>query len=79
MLLLQPLFVLAHGYGQNSMAKTDKPDPHKTHNYSHEQLMKFSFEIELAHLRLHKKDDPRKEAVESYLKERFNEIKERWK
>jgi hypothetical protein len=58
------------------MAKTD---PHKTHHYSLEQLLKVAFETEIVHLKLHKQDDPRKEAVESYLKERFNEIKDRWK
>lgn len=56
-------------------------DPHKTHHYSHDQLAKVVFEMEISKL---KRDSSGHNSevlglVESYLKERVNEIKERWK
>ena len=59
------------------MAKTD---PHRTHHYSIEQILKSAFEHELHNdLALSRKDDPRAEQARSYLIERLQEIKERWK
>ena len=60
------------------MVKT-KSDPHKEAHYSLDHILKTAFESEISHIKLHKKDDPRAEAVKSYLQERFNEIKDRWK
>lgn len=56
-----------------------KPDPHMTHNYSHEQLIKFSYTQELARLRVRHKDDHRFEILEQFMQERVKEITERWK
>jgi hypothetical protein len=61
------------------MVKT-KSDPHKEAHYSMDHILKTAFEHEIRnHLSLSRKDDPRAEAVKSYLQERFEEIKERWK
>jgi ferritin len=58
---------------------SEKVDPHMTHNYSHEQLIKFSYIQELARLRSRYKDDHRFEILENFMQQRVKEITERWK
>lgn len=58
----------------------EKTDPHMTHHYSHDQLAKTIFMMELNSLKLRLADrDNGKSYVEEYLKERVNEIEKRWK
>ena len=57
----------------------EKIDPHRTHSYSYDQLLKSAFEIELSTLKISSNRDNEKGLIENYLKERVNEIKERWK
>ena len=55
-------------------------DPHKTHHYSHDQLTKAIFELELGRLKTDKGHNSEVLGlIECYLKERVDEIKERWK
>lgn len=57
----------------------EKVDPHKTHSYSHEQLLMTAFDYEIKNnLRLNPKYDNVRDIVETYLKERVGEIKQRW-
>jgi hypothetical protein len=58
---------------------TDKPDPHITHNYSHEQIIKFAYVQEIYHVRNNPKYDNIREVVEQYMQDRVKEITERWK
>lgn len=58
------------------MAETD---PHKTHNYSHEQIIKFAYTLETTHVRLNPKYDNVREILEQFMQERVKEITERWK
>ena len=48
------------------------------HSYSHDQIIKSAFEMELQSLKLHD-EVVNKEMVASYLKSRIQEIKDRWK
>jgi len=57
---------------------TDKVDPHKTHHYSHEQIIKFAYTHELCHIRNPKYDNVR-DILEQYMKDRVKEITERWR
>lgn len=57
----------------------EKTDPHMTHNYSHEQLIKFSYTQELYHIKNNPKYDNVREILEQFMKERVKEITERWK
>jgi hypothetical protein len=68
--------VLATTCGENSMAKTD---PHKNHHYSHEQLIKFAYGLEIHHIKNNPKYDNVREVIEQYMKDRVKEITERWK
>ena len=55
-------------------------NPDVSHHYSTDQLAKTIFEIELGNLKRDKNHNAEVIGlVESYLKERVNEIKERWK
>ena len=58
---------------------TDKIDPHKTHNYSHEQIIKFAYTQEIYHVKKNPKYDNVREILEEFMKERVKEITERWK
>jgi hypothetical protein len=52
-------------------------DPHATYNYSHDQILKSAFEMELQTLKI-KDEVVNGDMVASYLSERIREIKERW-
>lgn len=55
-------------------------DPHKTYNYSHDQLTKTIFEMELRNHQIDKHTvTGERELIESYLKDRIKEITERWR
>ena len=56
----------------------EKADPHMSHNYSHEQLIKFAYTVELYHIKNPKYDNVR-EILEQFMKERVKEITETWK
>lgn len=58
------------------MAKTD---PHKTHSYSHEQLILSAYNLELYNVRNNPKYDNVREILEQFMKDRIEEIKTRWK
>lgn len=57
----------------------EKTDPHKHYSYSRDQILKSAFEMEINTLKLRQDRDNELGLIESYLKERLNEIKERWK
>lgn len=57
----------------------DNPDPHKTHHYSHEQLILSAYNLEIYHVRNNPKYDNVREILEQYMKDRVAEIKDRWK
>ena len=57
----------------------EKTDPHITHNYSHEQLIKTAYVWEIYHVRKNPKYDNVREIIEQYMQERVKEITERWK
>lgn len=57
----------------------EKVDPHKTHHYSHEQLIKFSYGLEIIHIRQNPKYDNVREILEQFMQDRVKEITERWK
>ena len=57
----------------------EKTDPHMTHNYSHEQIIKFAYTLETYHVRNNPKYDNVREILEQYMKDRVKEITERWK
>ena len=58
----------------------DTLDPHTTHSYSHDQVLMTAFSHEIRNnLALNPKYDNVREVVEGYLKQRVEEIKERWK
>jgi hypothetical protein len=57
----------------------EKPDPHKTHHYSHEQLVLSAYTLELYHVRNNPKYDNVREILETFMNERVKEIKDRWK
>lgn len=56
-----------------------KPDPHMTHNYSHEQIIKFAYTQEIYHVKKNPKYDNVREIIEQYMQDRVKEITERWK
>lgn len=57
----------------------EKTNPHQTHHYSTDQLAVTIFEMEIGRLKREQRNEETIGLVESYLKERVNEIKERWK
>ena len=57
----------------------EKTDPHMTHNYSHEQIIKFAHTLEIHHIRNNPKYDNVREIIEQYMQDRVKEITERWK
>lgn len=57
----------------------EKTDPHRTHHYSHEQIIMTAYTLDLQHVRMNPKYDNIREILESYMSERVKEIKERWK
>lgn len=58
----------------------EKTDPHKTHSYSHDNMLMTAFDFELRnHIAVNCKRTNEMAIIESYLQERVKEIKERWK
>lgn len=57
----------------------EKTDPHRTHHYSHEQIIMTAYTLDLQHVKMNPKYDNIREILESYMTERVKEIKERWK
>ena len=58
----------------------DNTNPHKHYNYSHDQILMTAFSYEMRNnLKLNPKYDNVRDIVEAYLKERVDEIKDRWK
>jgi len=57
----------------------EKIDPHLTHNYSHEQIIKFAYTQEVFHVRNNPKYDNVREIIEQFMQDRMKEITERWK
>ena len=57
----------------------EKPNPHLTHNYSHEQMIKFAYTQEVFLVRNNPKYDNVREVLEQFMTERMKEITERWK
>jgi hypothetical protein len=62
--------------GVSSMEKTN---PHLTHNYSHEQIIKFAYTQEIFHVKNNPKYDNVREILEQFMQDRMKEITERWK
>jgi hypothetical protein len=54
-------------------------DPNQTYNYSHEMILKSAFEMEVQHLKIIRKPEFDVELIESYLRDRIEEIMEHWK
>ena len=50
-----------------------------THNYSHEQIIKFAYTLETYHVKNNPKYDNVREILEQFMQERVKEITERWK
>jgi hypothetical protein len=57
----------------------EKTNPHKTHHYSHEQIILTAYTLDLHNVKTNPKYDNIREILESYMTERVKEIKERWK
>lgn len=58
----------------------EKIDPHKTHNYSHDQLLLTAFGHEIRNtIALTKDGSNEMTIIREYLEKRIDEIKERWK
>ena len=57
----------------------DNTDPHKTHHYSHEQIIMTAYTLDLHNVKTNPKYDNVREILESYMMDRVKEIKERWK
>lgn len=58
----------------------EKTNPHKTHSYSHDQLLITAFGHEIRNtIRLVEDTSNELAVVEAYLQKRIEEIKERWK
>ena len=57
----------------------EKPDPHLNHHYSHEQVIKFAYSLEVHHVRNDPKYDNVRHIIEEYMRDRMKEITERWK
>lgn len=58
----------------------EKTDPHKTHSYSHDNMLMTAFDFELRnHIAVKCEKTNEMAIIESYLQDRVNEIKERWK
>lgn len=77
MVLWESWYTLITISGESSM---EKIDPHKTHNYSHDQMLLSAFGHELRNtIALVNDRSNELTIVENYLKQRIDEIKERWK
>ena len=58
----------------------EKIDPHKTHSYSHDYMLMTAFDFELRnHIAVNCERTNEIAIIESYLQERVNELKDRWK
>jgi hypothetical protein len=58
----------------------EKIDPHKTHSYSSDYMLMTAFDFELRnHIAVNCERTNEMTIIESYLQERVNEIKDRWK
>lgn len=57
----------------------EKIDPHRTHHYSHEQIIKTAYVMDIYHVRNNPKYDNVREIIEQYMQDRVKEITERWK
>lgn len=58
----------------------EKTDPHKTHSYSHDWMLMTAFDFELRnHITVNCERTNEMVIIESYLRDRLNEIKDRWK
>jgi hypothetical protein len=57
----------------------EKTNPHKTHHYSHEQIILTAYTLDLHNVKTNPKYDNVREILESFMVDRVNEIKERWK
>lgn len=58
----------------------EQVDPHTQYSYSHDQILMTAFSYELRNnLALNPKYDNVRDILETYLTERVNEIKDRWK
>ena len=55
----------------------EKTNPHLTHNYSHEQIIKFAYTHEMHHVKTNPKYDNVREILEQFMSERMKEITER--
>jgi hypothetical protein len=58
---------------------TEKPDPHKTHHYSHDQLIKYAYTLDMFHVRNDPKYADVKHILEKFMQDRIKEITDRWK
>lgn len=77
MVLWESWYILITISGASSMEKTD---PHKTHSYSHDQLLITAFGHEIRNtIRLQSDRSNELVIIETYLQKRIDEIKERWK
>lgn len=57
----------------------EKIDPHKTHSYSHDQLLMTAFGYEIRNVIRLSDSSNELVMIEAYLQKRIDEIKERWK
>ena len=57
----------------------EKTNPHLTHNYSHEQIIKTAYTLDIYHVRNNPKYDNVREILEQFMKDRVEEITQRWK
>lgn len=58
----------------------EKSNPHKTHSYSHDQMLLSAFGYELRNtIALSNDHSNELTIIETYLQKRIDEIKERWK
>lgn len=57
----------------------EKPDPHKTHHYSHEQIILTAYTLDLHNVKTNPKYDNVREILENFMMDRVKEIKDRWK
>lgn len=57
----------------------EKTDPHLTHHYSNEQLIKYAYTHEIFHVKTDPKYDNVREILVKFMKDRMDEITERWK
>jgi hypothetical protein len=57
----------------------EKIDPHRTHHYSHEQIIMTAYTLDLHNVKTNPKYDNVREILENFMNERVKEIKDRWK